>query len=286
MAHIKIQSLNARGLADPLKRNDFFKRFREQNLHICCIQDTHIDPKFVNRVKAEWGLSAVICPFTSNARGVAILFNRGFEFEIHKTRIDPGGNYILIDITIANSIRFTLVNLYGPNEDNPEFYSNIFNIIEEFGNDNYLLCGDWNLVLDPNKDLFNYKAVNNPKARIRVKSYIEENELVDIWRIFHENDNHFTWSKRNPVKMARLDFFLVTENLMSIFSDAYILPKYKSDHAPVVVTVNTSTDQHGKGYWKFNNSLLRDHDFVKLIKKDIADVKKTCMHPLHIIRIM
>jgi exonuclease III len=274
MAHIKIQSLNTRGLADPLKRRDFFKRFREQNVHICCLQDIHVDTKFVNRVKAEWGLSAVICPLSSHARGVAVLFNN-FDYELHRSRIDPGGNYIILDITISNSTKFTLVNLYGPNEDNPDFYTNIFNIIEEFGNDNYILCGDWNLVLDSDKDLFNYKAVNNPKARNKVLSYIAEKELVDIWRSFHENDRHFTWSKRNPIKMARLDFFLATENMLSIFSDAYILPKYKSDHAPVNVHViiNTSLEEHGKGYWKFNNSLLKDLEFVKLIKNEIINIK-------------
>jgi exonuclease III len=272
MAHIKIQSLNTRGLADPLKRRDFFKRFREQNVNIVCLQDIHVDPKFVHRVKAEWGLSAVICPLSSRARGVAVLFNN-FDYELHRSRIDPGGNYIILDVTISNSIKFTLVNLYGPNEDNPDFYKNIFNIIDEFGNENYILCGDWNLVLDSEKDLFNYKAVNNPKARNQVLSFIAENELVDVWRSFHENDRHYTWSKRHPIKMARLDFFLATENMLSIFSDSHILPKYKSDHAPVNVIINTSMEEHGKGYWKFNNSLLRDHDFVKLIKKEILNIK-------------
>ena len=42
----------------------------------------------------------------------------------------------------------TLVNLYGPNEDNPQFYENILKKVAEFENENVILCDDWNLVLD------------------------------------------------------------------------------------------------------------------------------------------
>lgn len=100
------------------------------------------------------GLNVNICPFTSSARGVAILFNRGFEYKINRVKTDPCGNYIIVDILIANQIQIRLVNLYGPNEDKPEFYTNIFNIIEDFGNVNYIKCGDWNLILDAEKDQF------------------------------------------------------------------------------------------------------------------------------------
>jgi hypothetical protein len=75
--------------------------------------------------------------------------------------------------------------------------------------------------------------------------------------------------------MARLDFFLATEDMMAIFSGSSILPKYKSDHAPVKLIITTSTNEHGKGYWKFNNSLLKDHEFVALIKQEISLIKST-----------
>lgn len=41
-----------------------------------------------------------------------------------------------------------MVNLYGPNRDDQDFYSNVGNIIEEFGNEFVILCGDWNVVQD------------------------------------------------------------------------------------------------------------------------------------------
>jgi len=64
-----------------------------------------------------------------------------------------------------NETRFTLCSLYGPNKHSPEFYHNIQNIIKEFQNTNYIICGDWNLVINPELDTQNYVHINNPKAR-------------------------------------------------------------------------------------------------------------------------
>lgn len=269
-----ILSLNCRGLGDKLKREDIFLKLKEQKIHISCLQDIHICQTKENLVKSEWGLDIVMAPFKSNSRGVAILFNNNYEHTIHKIKIDPNGNYILVDLTIQNSLRFTLVNLYGPNEDEPIFYENLKRYIEEFENETFLICGDWNLILEPQKDMFNYKHINNPKARETVTKFIEEKNLVDVWRIFNENEKQYTWHKKHPIKMARLDFFLATEDLLSVITDAEILPKYKSDHSPVLIRLLNKQNTHGRGYWKFNNSLLKDTDFVQMVKKVIKETKE------------
>ena len=55
---------------------------------------------------------------------------------------------------------------------------------------------------------------NNPRARQEVLKLLEEDDFVDAWRVMHENEKGYTWSRRNPVrKQARLDFFLVNENI-------------------------------------------------------------------------
>ena len=53
-----------------------------------------------------------------------ILINNNFEFKVEGVKTDKNGNYILLDITIQGK-RITLVNIYGPNEDSPNFYTNI-----------------------------------------------------------------------------------------------------------------------------------------------------------------
>ena len=42
---------------------------------------------------------------------------------------------------------------------------------------------------------------------------------------------------------------------------------------PVVLCFKTNEFKKGKGYWKFNNSILTDKEFVNIIKRQISEVK-------------
>lgn len=61
---------------------------------------------------------AISSSYMSNSRGVAILFSNESGVKIHDICKDEGGNYIVLDLEI-DDLRFTLVNIYGPNEDSP-----------------------------------------------------------------------------------------------------------------------------------------------------------------------
>ena len=54
-------------------------------------------------------------------REFCILFNNNFGFEIMKQFSDPGGRFILRDIKTDSKI-ITLLNIYAPNNDNPNFF--------------------------------------------------------------------------------------------------------------------------------------------------------------------
>ena len=57
-------------------------------------------------------------------------------------------------------------------------------------------------------DCENYVRINNPNARRVILNYIEEENLIDAWRMLNENSKKYTWRRLNPTrKQARLDFF-------------------------------------------------------------------------------
>ena len=62
---------------------------------------------------------------------------------------------------------------------------------------------------------------------------------------------------------------------MKYSCDEKILPGYRTDHSLIEITLNFK-DQEGKGgsFWKFNNSLLFNHDFINQAKEKILSVKK------------
>lgn len=273
MGEIKILSLNCQGLRDKQKRRDVINYLKNKKFSIYCLQDTHFIKSDENQIKTLWGYKVYMSYGKSNARGVAILLNNNFEFKILSEKSDETGNYIVLEILIENKYTFTLINIYAPNKDEPSFFNNLKGIIEELQNDFVILTGDFNMVQDPNLDYFQYKNVNNPKARQEVLKIKEQFKLIDPWRVNNEDKKHYTWFSQSSAKKARLDFFLISEEIMTLVSDTDIKPGYRTDHSIVELNLRLSDFKRGKGFWKFNNNLLRDTDYVTMIKNLIVDLK-------------
>ena len=271
--NIKIITLNCRGLAAREKRADLFAKLKEERNDILLLQDTHWDNKLLLKVKEEWGYKLVCSTFTTQARGTAILFNNSFEFTIGEVKKDPEGNYTLAEINLSNNISVIIGSIYGPNQDTPNFYTHLDDLISQFENPNIILGGDWNSTREFTLDNKNYRNHNNPRSNKAITDLCQSYNLVDSWRINNPTKLQYTWIQGISNKQARLDYFLINEELLSITSNNKILQKYRSDHAPVNITIKLSNHTRGPGIWKLNNSLLMDEDFIKLIKKEIIDFK-------------
>ena len=77
-----------------------------------------------------------------------------------------------------------IVSLYGPNRDDPEFYAEFEERINDVGFENNIIGSDWNLVLDYTLNYYNYKHHNNIKAQEQVDNLMINLDLLDIWRDF------------------------------------------------------------------------------------------------------
>lgn len=164
--------MNTWGLAGQEKRRDVFKWLRDKRLSIYCLQDVHFVKKYERIIQAEWGYQCVFSSYRSGSRGTAILFNNNFEFTLHRTKSDENGNFTVIDIE-TEKLRFTLVNLYGPNIDTPDFYREIEHIIEDFDNASVVICGDWNLVQSFSLDTSNYKKTKQSQSKRGGVEYVQ-----------------------------------------------------------------------------------------------------------------
>ena len=74
---------------------------------------------------------------------MAILFNNNFEFSVQKVYKDSAGKYVFTVVKIMDK-DFLIISLYGPNSDNPEFYIELEERINETGSENIVIQGDWN----------------------------------------------------------------------------------------------------------------------------------------------
>ena len=106
--------------------------------------------------------------------------------------------------------------------------------------------------------------------------YIEEEILLDVWRVSNEDSRKYTWRRLNQViKQVRLDFYLISENMFQFVTDTKIIPGYRADHSGITLKLKLIDSERGRGYWKLNNTLLKVKDNVSLIKNTLDDVKKT-----------
>ena len=157
--------------------------FIEKQINIVCLQDTHLIESDIPSLKRLWKGDIHICGKSTNSRGVAILLNTNFEHEVLSTKKDTEGNFLNLVLKLS-SMTLNLITLYGPNNDNPDFFREIESLICE-SSDYDILCGDFNLVLNPCMDTLNYKHTNNPKSRKKVLSMIDDFNLCDIYRQLH-----------------------------------------------------------------------------------------------------
>lgn len=204
--NVRIVSMNCQGLADAKKRRDVFHFLKNKKFSIYLLQDTHFSTKLEKYIRAEWGYDCYFASHNTSSRGVVVLFNNNFEFEVKRVFRDQGGNYILILIKMLGK-EFLICNIYGPNRDDPDFYIKLNNKIKEIGPDNIIIGGDWNLVLNFELDYYNYKHNNNVKAQEQVEQIMIDLDLTDIWRDLNLDLRRFTWRRNNPIQQSRLDFF-------------------------------------------------------------------------------
>ena len=137
--------------------------------------------------------------------------------------------------------------------------------------------------MNPNLDSYNHVSINNPKSRNLALQILETYNFTDEFRYIHPDTKRYTWRHKNPVKQARLDYFIESSSFTDILASCKINPGYRSDHSILEFNVKINTFQRGKGLWKFNCSLLKNENYIEMINKAIKDIKIEYAVPVYTI---
>lgn len=278
--NLKIVTMNCRGLAGRQKRRDVFNFFKNSDVDIICLQDIHCSEKSRRYFSMLWRGQALFSCFTSNSRGVCLLFRKSLKINVLSEHRDQSGNIIAAFFQYGHE-SYHIINIYGPNTDSPQFFADIDKLLCENDANHTIVCGDFNLVLDQQWDTLNYLTENNVQSREKVLKIMVKHDLKDIWRVMNPNTKTFSWTKPNPLKKARLDLFLIKSTDIRLVERCEILPGYRSDHERVFLSMLTPSYTRGPGLWKFNASLMRDQTYVQLIKDLIRSEVRKYASPLY-----
>ena len=147
----------------------------------------------------------------------------------------------------------------------------MFSAITEFPNNDLTLAGDWNLVLNNQLDKDGRHPHANKNSKVRLKSYMKFFNLNDVFRNFFPSKKVFTRIQLQPYTATRLDFFLVSDNMIKTVKSVAVSQSVMSDHKIVSLSFFSVPNKRGIGYWKINNSILLDINYITQIKQVISD---------------
>ena len=254
--NIHISSLNVRGLRNKEKREKIFTWLKDQSLSIIFLQETHSSNEIMNIWEKQWGSKAYFSGNSSQSKGVAILINNNFNYNIIEYRDLMPGRLQTLEIEI-NDKNLTLINIYGPNKDDTSVFENLENYVNNNNEKTFIMGGDFNTVIDEDIDKKNGNKNTHQKVREKITTMIQTNSFIDIWRHRHPDQKQYTWhSNSRPTIFCRLDYFLISDTFLNCVSDANIKHGYNTDHSLINMSIDLTKIDRGPGTFKMNNSIL------------------------------
>jgi len=272
MNKLKIISYNAKGLRGNNKRAKVINWANRKNFDIMAIQESHFLEEDRTKWEKNWEGKIISSCGKGNKKGVTFLIRKELNYKLIKEYRDKKGRWLILELEMEDT-KYTIATYYGPNKDKIWHLEDMISKVDEIGNSNTLICGDFNFVFNLNIDKLGGRNTTNFKCRKRVIEWMQEQNLVDIWRIKNPNLRKYTWTSnhRPPIK-CRLDFFLISESLSVKYKHCDIVPGMRSDHDCITLTLEDRDTTRGKGTWKFNSSLLQDDTFKREIVNTIESV--------------
>jgi len=167
------------------------------------------------------------------------------------------------------------VNVYAPNKDSDsvKFYDHLSNVLRKddrtFG-DKIIVGGDFNCSLNPQMDKKGGIMTTRQNIVDRIEDIQTVFNLLDIWRVKNPNLKSFTWSQKSPFIFCKLDYWLLSDALFDMVKDVDIVPSIKTDHSDITLSLGDLENVgRGPGFWKMNQSLLRDNSFVEKMQEKL-----------------
>lgn len=246
-----------------------------------------------------------ISPGTNHKAGVAIYINTmnpNIKVIPNSLRIDQEGRIISIQISWFNH-NYTLVSIYAPVNDDKS-RSECFEDLMKGGyilpRTNNIIGGDFNVCLNPAKDLQNYSGTMD-YAKVHKESMrtlmglLEHANVQDSWEAYNstflDNKQVFTWRQGGPFSASttrsRLDRIYISDLLARNVVHATVQETVMSDH--MIYEIHIMTPEEHRRYltgWKFNNQLLEEKKIetkLKIIMSRIHEETLLCDKPVEVL---
>ena len=252
----RIVTYNVNGIRAALSKN-WMNWLKATNPDIICLQETKASPEQLDLTIFE---QAGYKHYWHSAQkkgysGVAILAKEKPDNIVYGCGIrkyDDEGRVLRVDYG-ENSIMSVYMPSGSSGDHRQAFKIEWLNDFQQYINSlnkdrrNLIICGDYNIC---NKEI----DIHNPRSNANTAGFLPderagfdgclESGFVDTFRHFTKGPHNYTWwsyraGSRGKNLGWRIDYLLVSENLLSKLLRAAILPEAKhSDHCPVLIEID------------------------------------------------
>ncbi|MBN1157902.1 MAG: exodeoxyribonuclease III [Bacteroidales bacterium] len=235
----------------------FYGTMKQLDADIICIQETKADEKVVQDVAADMnGYQFLASSAVKKGYSGTAVFTRPEPVKhflnTGKEEHDQEGRMITVEYE-----KFFLVNLYVPNSGQDlkrldyrkEWDEHRVQYIKDLlENKPVIITGDLNVAHEPidlarPKENFNKSAGYTQVEIDGFKAYLKAG-FTDVYRMLHPDKVQYTfWNQRFRARERnvgwRIDYFLVSKEIVNHVKDSYILDDIMgSDHCPVVLEIS------------------------------------------------
>lgn len=102
------------------------------------------------------------------------------------------------------------------------FFRKVLGLIPDISNTNLIIGADLNFVFDPHLDKSNIHRITPSNSHNLVKTYMDNMNLVDIWRTFNSLGREYSFHSKVHNVYSRIYYFLVDGKMLPYSSN----PKY------------------------------------------------------------
>ena len=209
----------------------------------------------------------------SNSCGVLICFIGPKKLFISNKLSKNDRRVLIFDVDIDDENLF-LINLYNLNTEAEQLktFSKLTEILTKLHltpNNNIICAGEFHLLFKNKFESFGGNPVFKNHFGEKIFELKETYNLIDIWRKRNPKAKQYTFQQKHVSRFfqRRLDYFFISNNIQEFILDTWIIPATSSDHSPILVFFfKEKQKSKSSGFWKFNNSLLRDNIFKEKLK--------------------
>ena len=262
-------SLNVNGLRTNFKQDSVFQKIKTD---ILCLQETRWDGVCEKNCAKLWDGDIYTNNGTGKSCGVATLIKKGIMENVKCIYKDGNGRCIVVDGTYG-TINLRIINVYAPNKESER--KGFFEDVERWCDNVTMIVGDFNTALTKN-DVSNNNTFKNDISRRTMFKLIEEQNLTDVWRMWHKEKRGFSRKQvvKGTLKQSRIDLCLATPTWIGKIKNIEYKENAWSDHASLEIMVDNKKERRNGGLWVYNASLNEDIMFKRSMGKFLSNAKE------------